>query len=296
MATNDGLSGEQLRELVVSQQRTITMLSENVERLTAQVAELKRLLFGKSSERLGPNRTMPPIDVVPAQFVRKRHVRQKVKCRSCERIVTAPAPQRVDDGCLWGPGLHAHTVVSKVADALPLYRLAKKFKRDGMPIERSTLERLYHRTAELLSPIARRILELIAKIERVNADETPVFVQAPEKCRQGYMWTFLADGLIGFVFSARRSGDTPKRILGGSTGTLQVDAFTGYNAVTAPEGRRRVGCLAHVRRKFFNALDTAPDDAKTALDGILSLSTRSSMRQPLVTSSVSMTTSPFGAN
>jgi transposase len=324
-------------EIIAAQQKTIAALTESVERLSSQVAELKRLLFGQSRERIARG-VMPPlarelgsrhsddaaiaarkqrtaekraenaakklnlpvvevehtiescphcqsrnlqdikspelseeIDFVPAHFVRKRHARQKAKCLDCKRIVTAGAPARVDDGCLWGPGLHAHTVVAKVADALPLYRLAKRFKRDGLPIERSTLLRLYHRSADLLAPIARRILELVARAERVNADETPVFVQAPEKCHQGYMWTFLADSLIGFVFSPSRSGETPKRVLGTSQGTLQVDAYTGYNAVTTPDGRRRVGCLAHVRRKFFNALDTAPDDAKTALDGILAL-------------------------
>ena len=314
MAPVDGLSTEELRELVVSQHRAITVLTESVDRLSRQVEELKRLLFGKSSERVLPKRAMPPVgrelrkrqgedddaaavarrlrakekraenaarkksfpvidvqhtvqvcphcqghdfedlhsdevadefELIPAHFVRKRHQRQKVKCCTCSRIVTAPAPPRVADGCIWGPGLHAHTVVAKCADALPLYRLAKRFKRDGVPLERSTLERLYHRSAELLSPIARRILELVAHAERVNADETPVFVQAPEKCHQGYMWTFLADSLIGFAFSPSRSGETPKRILGNSQGTLQVDAFTGYNAVTTPKGRRRVGCLAH---------------------------------------------------
>jgi len=326
-------------ELIASQQRTIAALTQSVERLSEQVAELKRLLFGQSRERVVHVGAMRPvdralrqrqkqdqgaavlarlrakekraaralkkkelpvievqhrvescphcqgrdledmhtaevseeIDFVPAHFVRKRHIREKKKCRSCERIVTAPAPVRVDDGCLWGPGLHAHAVVAKCADAIPLYRLAKRFQRDGIPIERSTLERLYHRTAELLDPIARRILELVAASERVNADETPVFVQAPEKCRRGYMWTFLAEKNIAFAFSPSRSGETPKRVLGSTAGSLQVDNYTGYNAVTVPEGRKRVGCLAHIRRKFFNALDSAPEDANNALEGILSI-------------------------
>jgi transposase len=167
--------------------------------------------------------------------------------------------------------MHAYTVVAKCADSLPFYRLARRFQRDGIPLERSTLDRLFHRSAELLTPIARRILELVVASERVNADETPVFVQAPEKCRRGYMWTFLADKLIAYEFSASRSGETPQRVLAGTKGFLQVDGYTGYNVVCVPEGRARVGCLSHARRKFFKALVSAPVDAHEALEQILSL-------------------------
>lgn len=211
------------------------------------------------------------IEFVPAHFVRKRHFRAKKKCLDCNQIVTAPGPNRVTDGCHYGAGLHAHLVVAKCADSIPLYRLSKRFGRDGLTIERSTLNRMFHRVAELLDPIARRILELVAESERVNADETPIMIQAPEKCDRGYVWTFLADKLIAYVFSASRSGETPERILAGTRGLLQVDGYTGYNVVCVPEGRKRLGCVGHARRKFFNALESAPEDAQTALDHILSL-------------------------
>ena len=59
-----------------------------------------------------------------------------------------------------------------------------------------------------------------------------------------------------------------EHLLGSTAGTLVVDAYTGYNQVTTPEGRTRAGCLAHARRKFFDALETAPV-AQAALDLIL---------------------------
>ncbi|AGC44955.1 IS66 family transposase truncated [Myxococcus stipitatus DSM 14675] len=40
--------------------------------------------------------------------------------------------------------------------------------------------------------------------------------------------------------------------------------------MTLPEGRVRVGCWAHVRRKFFDALPTAPE-SRAALDFVLAL-------------------------
>jgi len=56
-------------------------------------------------------------------------------------------------------------------------------------------------------------------------------------------------------------------VLGDSTGALVVDMYTGYNQVTSTGKRTRSGCLAHARRKLFDALSTAPE-AKTGLDFI----------------------------
>jgi Transposase IS66 family len=81
------------------------------------------------------------------------------------------------------------------------------------------------------------------------------------------VWTFRADKLIAYVFSSSRSGETPRAVLGASTGTLVVDMYTGYNAVTSTGGRTRAACLAHVRRRFFDALPYAPE-ARTALEMI----------------------------
>ena len=68
--------------------------------------------------------------------------------------------------------------------------------------------------------------------------------------------------------SSSRSGETPVRVLGGTSGSLQADAYSGYNAVTTPDGRVRAGCWAHVRREFFRSLDTAPADAGEAMNRI----------------------------
>jgi transposase len=343
LAKTNTENASELRELVVllhqsieKLQLTIDDLRQQLQRREAENAELRRLVFGQSRERLPrmatPERELrrkqalsaseqvekkidatkkrkeraqrrkqlPTIDVahslekcplcqsrelddlnspevseeieyVPAHFVRKRHLRAKKKCLGCKQIVTAEGPAKVTDGCHYGPGVHACAVVAKCADSIPLHRLSKRFARDGVIIERSTLNRLFHRTAELLGPIARRILERVVDSERVNADETPILIQAKEKCQRGYVWTFLADNLIAYVFSTSRSGETPKKVLAATTGKLQVDGYTGYNVVCVPDGRERVGCVAHARRKFFVALDSAPEDAKTALEHILSL-------------------------
>jgi transposase len=222
---------------------------------------------------LGSREVSEETEYVPAHFVRKRHIRPKKKCGGCQKIVHAPAPERVADNCKYGPRFHAHVAVAKCADSLPLHRQAKQIERAGIPMTASSLGDIFHRGAELISPIARRILELIGQAQHVNGDETPIRIQAKDKCDRGYVWTFLSeeDKLIGYVFSASRSGETPRRILGETSGTLQADAYSGYNIVISPDKRERVSCLSHIRRDFFKALESGKGDAEKVLDLILDL-------------------------
>lgn len=77
--------------------------------------------------------------------------------------------------------------------------------------------------------------------------------------------------LMAYKFSPDRSGDTPSAVLGGSAGTLVVDMYSGYNVVTDVDGRERSACNAHSRRNFFDAMETAPEPARKALDFYLEI-------------------------
>lgn len=89
------------------------------------------------------------------------------------------------------------------------------------------------------------------------------------------VWTFVApdehgDHDVAYVFAGDRSGETPKRLLGGTKGTLIVDAYSGYNVVDKVSKRKHAACHAHLRRYFHEALPTAPI-AQEAIDLILGL-------------------------
>jgi transposase len=58
-------------------------------------------------------------------------------------------------------------------------------------------------------------------------------------------------------------------VLGGGQGTLVVDGHSGYNRLFTPDGWSRAGCLAHVLRKFYEAQDSAPDEARRAMELVL---------------------------
>ncbi len=214
---------------------------------------------------VGAGKASTVLDYVPGYFRRRQHVRETLACPCGEHIITAPGPDHSIEGARYGDSFRAFVVVSKCADAIPLYRQAKQMGRLGIPISRSTLTDLLHQAARQLAPLSKRLLELVAASEVVQADETSLKMQKPNK--RGFVWTFLSEKLIAYRFSAGRSGLTPSTVLGASKGTLVVDMYTGYNEVTTTGGRTRAACLAHARRRFFEALPYA-SEARTALEMI----------------------------
>ena len=200
------------------------------------------------------------IDYVPGYFRRRVYQREKLVCSCGKHVVTAPVPDKVFEKTQYGPGFMAYLVTAKILDSMPLYRLENAFKRGRIPMSRSTMTTLFHRVGGALGIVARRILAQIAASDIVLADETTHRTQKNAD-KKSYVWTFIAGNCVGYCFSAGRGGQTPSAVLGGTKGTLVVDAYTGYNAVTGVDGRERAGCLAHVRRKFFDSLKQAPEAA-----------------------------------
>jgi transposase len=245
--------------------RATRVVTENVAHKVPPADRSCPKCDGTDLRPVGEGKTSTVLDYVPGYFRRRQHIRETLACVCGNHIVTAPGPDHSVEGARYGDSFRAFVVTSKCADAIPLYRQAKQMSRLGIPISRSTLTDLLHQAARQLAPLSKRLLALVAASEVVQADETSLKMQQPNK--RGFVWTFLAEKLIAYVFSSSRSGETPSKVLGASTGTLVVDMYTGYNEVTGTGGRTRAACLAHVRRRFFDALPYAPE-ARIALEMI----------------------------
>ena len=72
------------------------------------------------------------LEYVPGRYKVMRHVRPKLSCAACQKIVQASAPSRPIERGLAGPALLAHVLVSKYADHLPLYRQSQIYAREGL--------------------------------------------------------------------------------------------------------------------------------------------------------------------
>ena len=163
-----------------------------------------------------------------------------------------PAAPQVFDNALPTPGLQAHTVVSRFVDHVPYYRQEQINARAGVHTPRSTLAAWSGQTGAQLMPLydAHRAFVLGSRV--LHADETPIALLDPGagKTKKAYMWAyargaFEPDSGVVFDFCGGRGGKYPIEFLTGWTGTLVVDAYSGYDAALALDGRSAAYRLGH---------------------------------------------------
>ena len=169
----------------------------------------------------------------------------------------APAAPQVFDNALPTPGLQAHTAISRFVDHIPYYRQEQINARAGVHTPRSTLAGWGGQTGAQLMPLydAHRAFVLSSRI--VHADETPISMLDPGagKTKKAYMWAYARgafdpDPGVVFDFCLGRGGKYPFEFLKGWSGTLVVDAYSGYDATLAVQGRSAAFCVAHARRYY----------------------------------------------
>jgi transposase len=203
------------------------------------------------------------LEYVPASFVVIRHVRPKLSCTKCDCIVQAEAPSRPIERGLAGPGLLAHVLVSKYCDHLPLYRQSEIYARQEVELERSTLADWVGGSSRLLEPLVEALHRYVTAAGKLHADDTPVPVLAPGqgKTRTGRLWTYVRDDrpagdtaapAVWFAYSPDRKGEHPERHLKKFRGTLQADAYAGFNQLYEGGRIHQAACWAHVRRHFYD--------------------------------------------
>ena len=205
------------------------------------------------------------IEFVPATARVLVHVRPKYACPTCKTGVhIAPLPPQPIPKSLASPSLLAYVAVSKYADALPLYRQEQMLARLGIDLSRATLASWMVRAGELLQPLVNRMREEILDSGFVQCDESRFQVlREPGKTAESLSYVWVQRGgpvehpLILYDYDPSRSAEVPKRLFAGFEGVLQTDGYEGYGAVGREPGIVHVGCWAHARRKFTDALKGA---------------------------------------
>jgi transposase/uncharacterized coiled-coil protein SlyX len=216
------------------------------------------------------------LDVAPVQWRVIRTVRPKYSCRSCEKIVQAPAPPKAIARGKASFASLAHVVVNKFDHHLPLYRQAEMMAAQGIDIDRSTLAGWAGQAAHLLDPIVTRIREEGLKAAKLHTDDTPVPMLIPGKGKtaQARLWAYVVDdrasgatgpALVWYKFTPDRSGVHPQTELKTFTGLLQADAYAGYEKLYVGDRIQEVACWAHFRRKIFENHQTSPTPLTTDL-------------------------------
>ena len=220
------------------------------------------------------------LDIIPAKIKVLRHLCQKYACPCCKSyVVSAKKPKQPIEKSIASPGLLAHIVTGKYADALPLYRQVSILERSGITLDRTSLANWMIHCGDLVQSIINRMLDILQQQPVLHMDETPVQVlDEPGRRAQSksYMWVISslqqsAQPAVLFHYSPTRNGDTPKLKLNDFSGALMVDGYEGYQAACNEGQLIRLGCWAHARRKFMDAKKQQVKGKSGRADQVLSL-------------------------
>ena len=210
-----------------------------------------RLIAEETSERY---------EYIPASIKVIEDVRKKYAC-DCT-VKTADKPAQPIEKSTAGASMLAHVIVSKFADHQPLHRQEKMFERQGVRISRKTMGGWLAPVAGLFDPLYQLAKKVLFQSKVVGTDDTGVKVLDRKLpfARTGRMWPYLGDAhhpVVLHDYTPTRGRDGRAKFLNGYQGYLQADAYCVYDAFFKPaRGLTEVGCMMHMRRYFFKALDT----------------------------------------
>ena len=254
-------------------------LPENIETYTVEheLSEEERRCpdCGEEMEVIGKKITKH-LEMIPAQVRIREDVYFTYACKKCHEneadtpVIETPQPNPVIKGSFASAQAIAHLMTQKFVMHSPLYRQEQELKQKGIELSRQTMSNWFITTSKLwLEPLYERMKELLLKESVLHADETTLQVlKTKDKptATKSYMWLYrtgkYAEHPIAlYEYQPDRRQIRPKEFLRGFQGYLQTDGYSGYNDLDP--GVTRVGCLAHLRRKFTDAEKVAEKGKKS---------------------------------
>ena len=222
------------------------------------------------------------LQMEPAKFWIREDVYYTYACKQCEEttgeanILKTPKEPVLHPGSFASAEAVAHIMTQKFVMYSPLYRLEQEFNREGLKLSRQTMANWMLSTSDAwLRPIYDVLHRELCKESVLHGDETTLQVlreSGKAATSKSYMWLYRTSGrakapIVLYEYQPSRKATHAEEFLKGFSGWLHADGYQGYHKL--PENIRVVGCWAHARRKFDEALQTIPkDDRKGSLAAI----------------------------
>lgn len=217
------------------------------------------------------------LQMKPAEFWVREDRYPTYACKNCEKetgeaiVVPTPMEPAMIPGSFASPSAIAHLAVQKYVMYSPLYRLEQEFERQGLKLSRQTMSNWLLKAAEdWLQPIYDVLHQQLRREAVLHGDETTLQVlheQGKSAASKSYMWLYRTSGnaekpIVLYDYQPNRKAENAEKFLEGFSGWLHADGYQGYHKL--PENIRVVGCWAHARRKFDEALTAVPKEQQSA--------------------------------
>ena len=225
---------------------------------------------GEQLHVMGRGEKRRELVIIPAQVKIREHVSKTYACRKCEQtavepgdatMINAPLPAPVIKGSFASPEAIAHIMYQKFVMGAPLYRQEKDWERQGILLSRQTMSNwLITATEKYLEPLYNALLAILLTMQVLHSDQTHLQVlHEPGKAPQtkSSMWLYRTSGdakfpIVLYEYQPDKSAKRPKEFLKDFKGYLHADGADYYHSL--PDDIVIVGCFAHARRKFTDAL------------------------------------------
>ena len=211
----------------------------------------------------------------PEEFFVRRIIRHKYIARNksvqTESIIVTPALSALPLAKSYaGASLLAELMVNKYVNHLPFYRQIQMFKQLGITLAPATINDWFSETADLLRPLYYRLREIVLSSNYIQVDEStlPIVKEEKHKTVKGYIWMVRAvmENLVFFHYDhGSRAQKVVIPLLKDFQGALQTDGYEVYKMYEDKKGVLPLGCWAHARRKFEEALKEDKSSAEYAL-------------------------------
>lgn len=225
--------------------------------------------------------------ITPAKVERIRYMQEVLICPECKKdkdgsFKKASVPSSLIPHSPASASAVAYTMFHKCFMGLPYYRQESLLNQLGAKIKRETLANwCIIAGRDYLYPVYEMLHKELTGRDIIHADETVCqILHESGKAAQSlsYMWIYKSgsDGLppvVMYEYQPGRSGDYPKQFLEGFHGLLQCDGYQGYNKV---DDVLLVCCMAHCRRKFYEAL---PAERKKSIK-LLDINSAEALKEP----------------
>ena len=218
------------------------------------------------------------LDIIPQQVRVIRHERVRYACPCCDNAMRlARKPAQVIPKGLFTESLLAWVITSKYMDGLPLYRQAALLGRfGGSDLSRNTMAASVVRVGQAVQPVINLLRDLMLDAPLIFGDETEIQVlkEAGRSAQsKSYMWAQMTERsgpeatgppIRLFAYSPTRSTQAARHLYAGARagGALMTDGYEVYNAIADGHQLVHLGCWAHCRRYFNDALQALPQNRR----------------------------------
>ena len=266
--------------------------------VTLEVPEAQKFCPDHGERDLIGYDRLETLEIIPISLRVRVTLVPKLACSKSPHcgVVEAPRPAGLVEGNKFDTSVAAEIAVAKYGYHQPIYRQQDLFASCGWTPSRSTLLNIQQAAANLIRPFIEHLREVVRAGPIIATDDTTVtlvvqdspLLSAPDNPKNvrareviaeaqaehrgsitARMWAYrsITQPINVFDFTVSRHRDGPELFLGGFTGSLMADCYSGYEAVrTRSVGKIiRAACVAHARRKVFEARSNHPVHAAVLL-------------------------------